>query len=132
MAVDLLKKRADIAQRHANLEEFNDFYKELAKDGDKITDRIIAFQCDDEIVFVGPDVKAVRDAAAKFQKDVAPLWQKATNEPLKAMAVARITKLLAAEQGTELRLATQAFNAVVAGLSEVGEQFSVSDGAASD
>jgi hypothetical protein len=129
MPIDLVKKRAAIQADHEGKQQFDRMYwQPLAEAGDKLADRPVAFQCDDEIVAIGDDVAAIYAGLEKFAETILPAWEKIVNEPLKAMAVSKVKRLLAGPQPDELRLGTQVWNCCLAALKEVGVQVCVSDG----
>jgi hypothetical protein len=126
--IDLKAKRAEIAQRHQNLQEFNDYWAARAKDGDKIAERPVAFICDDEIVAIGDDVAAIFAGLAKFVAEKGAEFDAAAGEPAKLMAIAKAKKALASPPPAEIRVSAQVWNSYLWALAEVGIQVATSDG----
>jgi hypothetical protein len=99
----------------------------------KMSERPVAFLCDDEIVVLAADVPKIVGALQKFiastsAADVQVKWLKrAASEPVVAHALSRIEKLLA-NPPAEIHLPQQWWNAILFGLNEVGCEVVLTDG----
>jgi hypothetical protein len=126
--MDLAKKRAEIATEHAAQEKYDPHWLAAAKAGEKLSDRPIAFVCDDEVVVIGTCVPKVLAGVAAFRARAAEYADR-TREPVVAQALKR-AEALAATPGdaAELRMSQQHWNAVLFCLGEVGVTCVLADG----
>lgn len=124
--VDLTAKRAELAAQFAT-QIFEPHWAELAKGGDKLTDRPVAFICDDEVVVIGDDVAKVYAGLTKFQQTAAADWA-SSPEPQKVLCLAKVKRALAAPPPAEIRVPAQVWNCYLHALAEVGVQVVTSDG----
>lgn len=126
MTIDLKAKRTALVARAKNLEEMNDYWRDQAAKGNKISDRLIVFQCDDELVVLAEDVPTITAALTKFDAEVAPGWADSL-EPAVRLCLKNVARYLA-KPPSELRVQGQVWNCYNMALTAVGVQVSITDG----
>lgn len=129
--MDFAQTRAAIISEHQAMERHDPHWKSEAAKGDKISERPIAFICDEELVFTGECVPKVFEGLKLFAEKAGTdkaLQAREKTEPAVAQAIAKARRLLAGEQPAELRLSGQAFNCVSFALGEVGLKIVTTDG----
>lgn len=129
--MDLVKRRDQIIAEHKAMEKHNPAIKAQAARGDRLSDRPIAFLCDDEVVVIGDDVGKVLAGVQKFVDEHSQRF----DDPAVQAALAhdhgclkRCRKLLASPPSGELRVGQQVWNSYLHGLGEVGVQVVLADG----
>lgn len=129
--MSLLEKQAKLLAEHQAMEKYDPHWKAEAEAGRKISERPVAFLCDDEVVIVGDDVAKIRDALAKFiELTETESWHKrAAREQVAAYAESKVKAILSRPAGDELRMHQQHWNAVALAMGEIGQEVVLSDGA---
>ena len=131
---DLKAKREGIVAEHKAIEKHDPHHraeaeKVRAAGRPTLSERPIAFQCDDEVVVVGECVGVVVAAAAKFVGRADEYEERAKFEPVVAMALKVCRRVAESSVATsELRLTQQHWNCLMFGLTEVGVQCVLTDG----
>jgi hypothetical protein len=134
--MSLTEKRAAVIERHRNQEQFDPHWKGVAEEAKKpgspakLSERPVAFVCDDEIVITGGCVGKVLSAVSKFLEIAADksFHERAKGESDLAYALAKCKQLTASPAPAELRLSQQRWNAVTYALSVVGVDCVLTDG----
>lgn len=126
----LAEKRAEVIERHKAQEQFDPHWKAEAAAGRKISERPVAFLCDDEVVVTGDCVGKVMEAVKTFL-DLAshgPLTR-ADSENHLAYAIAKCQQIASRPATAELRVSQQRWNAICYAMSIVGVECVLTDGA---
>jgi len=132
--MDLNKRREDIITEHKAQEKYDPYWKAEAEKGRKISERPVAFQCDDEVVLVGECVPKVMTALSQFviaHGDAYKSLDTAPPEHHKRYGVAKAVSLLGrhGEEGPhELRVPQQAWNGLLFCLETMGVDVVLADG----
>src|SRR4051794_35051255 len=96
--MDLTERREEIIAEHQAQERYDPHWKAEADRGRKISERPIAFLCDDEVVVVGPCVGKIRDGLAAFFEKIGAdrdaLAARLSGEPAFAQAAEKCRKAL--------------------------------------
>ena len=124
--MDLTKRRADIIAEHAAMEKYDPYHKMLAAQGDRISERPIAFLCDDEVVVTGDCATKVREGLRRFVARSAEFQERAKREPAIAQALVKAAREATATG--DLRVPQQIWNAYTLALGEVGVKAVLADG----
>jgi len=130
--MDLLKERARIIVEHEAMERYHPYWRELAEKGDRISERPIAFVCDDEVVVVGDDVQRVYDGLQAFADRAAEYVHRRKVDGLLNAALNRVTKTLDADVPNEIRVSTQVWNSYLYALDLVETPIVLADGSGED
>lgn len=125
--MDLLKRREEILAEHRAQEKYDPYWLAEANAGRKLSERPIAFLCDDEIVILSACVGKVLEALRQFVAAATPIFADPeavlTQENYKRHAFAK-AKLLLSRHGeeppSELRVPQQTWSAITHGLAEAG------------
>lgn len=129
--MSLTKKRDELIAEHKAMEKYDPHWKALAEKGDLISERPIAFVCNDEIVVVGDCVDKILEGLKRFKMT----WdakseerdERMAREPSFAHAVSKVDRLLD-QNPAEIRVPQQVWNGIVLSLAEVGILVCLSDG----
>lgn len=140
--MDLLRRRADLIALHLLTErvpespwspEHPAMRLKLASGEAPLSERPIAFLCDDEVAVVGECVTKVvaglRLFAERAGKQAALYNGRSAREPVVAHALKKIGQLLERPPQDEIRVPQQVWNAYLFGLGEVGVNVILTDGA---
>lgn len=130
--MELLEKRDAIIAEHQAQEKYDPHWKAEAEQGRKISERPVAFLCNDEVVVVGEDVGKIRagleDFFDRISADGDALAYKLASEPAFAQAVEKSKVLLDGPPADELRLSQNHWNAVAYALQEAEVLVVMADG----
>jgi hypothetical protein len=128
--MDLLEKRSAVLAEHAAMERHHPHWKAEAAAGRKITDRPVAFQCDDAVCVVGDCVPKVLAGLGDFLARGDEYAARLPVEPALRQAVAVAKRLTeAGESPGQIVLTTQQWNCVSAALGHCGIDCVLADGA---
>lgn len=126
--MNLLEKRAALIAEHQAMEKYEPHWKALAEKGDQLSERPIAFLCDDEVVVVGDCVEKILDGLLAFMERADDYQDRAKREPAVAQALAKCGRAVGAAVPEEIRVGQQIWNAYLFGLNEVGVKVVLTDG----
>lgn len=126
----LAERRAAVLTEHAAQEKYDPFWAAEAKAGRPLADRPVAFLCDDEVVVVGGCVPKVMAGVRAFLDRADEYGERAAREPSLRHALGTCRKIADrhADDGPELRLPSQWWNAVTYALGESGVLCCVAQG----
>jgi hypothetical protein len=134
--VDLLKKRDALIAEHQAQEKYDPHWKAEAEKGRKLSERPIAFICDDTVIVPGEEcIRKIFGGLKRFLDiwDAAPdvASKKAATEPAFAQALAKARQACRYEGPLpHVSVPQQVWNAYLYALNSVGLEVVISDGGA--
>lgn len=123
---DLLKLRDKVLSEHAAQEKYDPHWVAEAKEGRRLSDRPVAFQCDDEVVVKGPCADKVRAALAAFAAREGEFADRLLVEPWLRQAFAVAKKF--ANRTDDLVFTSQQWNGAAYALAESKLLVALADG----
>lgn len=127
--MSLAEKRIKIISEHQAMEKYDPYWRDLAKQGDRVSERPIAFLCDDEVIVLGDCVPKIMAGIKIFIDKIAVRQQDhLCTEPATAQAIRKCTTLYSETPPAEIRVPQQWWNAYLFGLNEAGVNVVLADG----